>query len=496
MGAPSLSDAFRQLGFPNSSVPTAIAAYKSVSSAQAWIEVLGDSAFDDAYINVIRTPEVSPDAVRELHASGCVGVRAVRLARDLSRAGIPVHQHLAWSEAGFEKHLSKFMPRFVDGFGSDDVLEILRRWSSPSEGNVDAAGELRRVLDLGHTPAALRAHLGTGLSGHQFHGWAVSGVPEEQWTDWSNADISPVEATHFVNAGCVPAAARLWLEEGMSGADAARYHSMGLTIEVAREWTGAGLTPTDATMFIGSGVKLADAREWTGSGFDAAAALDFIDFGVTPGQAARYREDGIEIEQLTHTDSGIEVTLEPWQEDPLEQVPRVIEAGHFGFTIWSDVLGGDMTAYDIRFHWDGRHVAEWYEDISLANDLSFASSSPSQGVIAWPNAEDVELTFNWHGLGLQGHHRISGRAPKGESGARNPKYWLELAETLLTFVLIDLGSGARRDRVRYLDDDESELELDDLFRTFLDNADAGGTGFESWLQGQVTAGVYLRVGGG
>src|SRR5271156_162630 len=103
--------------------------------------------------------------------------------------------------------------------------------------------------------------------------------------------------------------------------------------------------------------------------------------------------------------------VDPWDEDPVDQLPAVIEPGSIEFTLWTSALGGDPVAHDISFTWDGQHTAEWDEDISTLNDLSPGSSSPVWGIVSWPDGSDVLLTYTWTDFEMQGHDRLPGAAP-------------------------------------------------------------------------------------
>lgn len=188
-----------------------------------------------------------------------------------------------------------------------------------------------------------------------------------------------------------------------------------------------------------------------------------------------------------------ETNEDPWDEDPVDQLPSVVEPGHINLTLWTNALGGDPQAYDISFNWAGGHTAEWFEDISPdTGALSPASSSPVWGVVSWPDGNDVVLTYTWGDFDMRGYRRLTGMAPS----AGDPQQWVNLGEALVELVLLDIGSGMDAEdslALAYCDTAEDEvIELDDLFRAFLDEV---GTkkpcpDFDAWLDDKLDAGLY------
>lgn len=129
-------------------------------------------------------------------------------------------------------------------------------------------------------------------------------------------------------------------------------------------------------------------------------------------------------------------------EESVFQLPAVIEPGPIGFTLWSTFGGGEPVADDFFFGWDGCRAAHWRQDISPATwQPSFhqASSSPIIGTAAWPNGQDVELTYHWSEMGKRGKGVLIGAAPTSDhpdsdEGARDPQQWIRLGEALLQFL--------------------------------------------------------------
>ncbi|GFM18349.1 MULTISPECIES: hypothetical protein [Mycobacteriaceae] len=184
--------------------------------------------------------------------------------------------------------------------------------------------------------------------------------------------------------------------------------------------------------------------------------------------------------------------VEPWEEDPAAQLQEVVEPGRIELTLWTAALGGDPVAHDVSFKWSGGTTADWYEDISSTTEgLSVMSSSPVRGVMAWPDGKDVMLTFTWSDLELEGHAVLPEMAPTLGGDPTHPKAWLHLAEALLQFVLLDLGSGSRRS-TPYYDADGWSVDIDDLLREFLSGNGAGKASedFQTWLDDRVAAGKY------
>jgi hypothetical protein len=192
---------------------------------------------------------------------------------------------------------------------------------------------------------------------------------------------------------------------------------------------------------------------------------------------------------------------DPWDEDPVKQLPEVIEAGSINVTLWTSALGGDPVAHDTSFTWDGQHTAEWWQDISSVNDLSPGSSSPARGIASWPDGSDVLLTYTWDDLGMQGHDRLPGVAPTsgGPDGSKDPRLWVDFADALLDFVLLDLGNGRDTPEewsAQYLDTvQDTKIDFHDVFRDFLKSAEgqSAGTDFDQWLTNAVAAGTYQRL---
>lgn len=274
----------------------------------------------------------------------------------------------------------------------------------------------------------------------------------------------------------------------------------GDTDERVREWIANCVSEADAQVFMQARVSPDVARDAFAQGLTAQDAAEYLTKGASISEALQFQQRGILPTQvIPGDDGGFTLDIDPWQVDPADDMPAVIEPGRIAVTVWSDALGGDPTAYDVSFRWDGGHIAEWYEDISMMNDLSFASSSPTRGVLAWPNGRDVQLTFSWVELDLYGHDTLAGLAPTNTelSGKEiDPRQWIRLAKALVDFVLLDLGSRSS------VDEDWAEgyfntktevvLDLDDVFREYLDEVEGDNSvpDFRDWLAEGLRTGAY------
>lgn len=130
----------------------------------------------------------------------------------------------------------------------------------------------------------------------------------------------------------------------------------------------------------------------------------------------------------------------PWEEDPLNQLPAVVEPGRINLVLWSLHASDSMKAYDVHFIWDGGMAAQWYNDISSENEgLSVMSSAPISGTVTWGGGDDLRVTYRSSDLGLYGESVLKGAAPTaGRSdyvaAMREPQVWIAFAETMLEFV--------------------------------------------------------------
>ncbi|MFM8856516.1 MAG: hypothetical protein ACKOI2_04805 [Actinomycetota bacterium] len=116
----------------------------------------------------------------------------------------------------------------------------------------------------------------------------------------------------------------------------------------------------------------------------------------------------------------------PWNRDPIEGMPAVIEPGQIRMVFWNSFFDGDPVAYDFIFTWDGGRKADWYYDISMQNDgLSVMSSAPIGGTASWEDGVDVHVTVQSSDFDLDEEVVFKGMAPK-EDATREPRTWVDL----------------------------------------------------------------------
>ncbi|ORV47816.1 hypothetical protein AWC02_08215 [Mycolicibacter engbaekii] len=285
-----------------------------------------------------------------------------------------------------------------------------------------------------------------------------------------------------------------WTEEGFSPWNAATFVGAGVSLSEARKWNAVNIAAPDAVRFICGGITVATASEWLEkTELSAEDVVDFIQKDVSLAQAKDFGRRGIGSHQVTRTDAGLELDLEPWQEEPIDQLPKAIEPGDVHITVWTTAFGGHPVAHDVDFSWDGAHTAEWHEDISGVNGgLSIASSSPARGVLAWPDSKDVLLTYTWSELGLEGHARLVGMAPTNGGCVSDPAQWVRLSDAIVKFVLVDLGSSSDERSVEYLDKARDHIvDIHDASRQYLTtNSAISQIDFGSWLEMQLATGRY------
>ncbi|TMS54801.1 hypothetical protein [Mycobacterium sp. DBP42] len=265
---------------------------------------------------------------------------------------------------------------------------------------------------------------------------------------------------------------------------------------IPAEWLAAGLSASDAKTFIDAGVSLAIAREWANAEIDADDAVEYIDKTVPLDVATEFHQRGIEPWQITRTDTAYEVELEPWQKDPVDQLPEVIKPGRFGLSLWS-VTPWDEDSHlesEVALEWDGQTTVEW--SVLSGSGLSMMSDVSFTGIAAWPDGKNVLVSYSGDaGLGFQ---RLPGAAPTagGPGGAKDPQHWVEFANSLvgLTDELLNSGiesSDAFAHEYHRTADDEW-FGFDDMFHVYLASAGPDGNlpDFDEWVSDALTDGTY------
>lgn len=498
-GDAAVHEAFRALGCPEKLLTRAISTFGTVELAKRWTDVLGKRPFDPVYLYEIAMSGLRPEDYLRWRDAGLDPVAALQLPRHLAKAGLGIDDYLRWRSAGLGKGLRVFVPFLMAGLAFDDLLYFVADWNRDSESrHSDGISEFREMLTSGVDLDEFRRQLATGLSGHQIYAWRKAGIPESEWQTWLTLGFDAESAVEYWRGGVAAAAAKPWADLGLSPTDALTLMAKRVTVAVAREWITAGIAGAACLKFIAKGVPLEVAKMWISRGFSPDDAVDYIGKRVSIDDAVNFEKRGIEPWQVKRTKNGLKLKLHPWQKDPADRLPDVIKPGRIKFTLWTDVPGGNRRAEDITLKWDGHHTAEWSEVISGANkDLDPVAGSPAWGVASWPDGRDVLLTYTWDEFALTGYARLPGVAPvAGPEGARNPRNWIRFGEALVKFVLLDLGSGHHERHelaaMYYWPADDKILELDDIFRIYLDSVGKSEVApeFDEWLRCELSSGVY------
>nr|WP_242456082.1 hypothetical protein [Mycolicibacterium sp. P1-18] len=215
----------------------------------------------------------------------------------------------------------------------------------------------------------------------------------------------------------------------------------GFTMQQVRDLMDRGLTGHQILQWQPTEIPPTDWLLWIKDGISPDAAQRYFEKGVNRGRA----RDLIDATKaLDEEDEEVEFEPYPWEVDPTEQLPDVIEPGYVSFILWSMAAGGDYVGYELSFEWKGERSATWYQDISMvAGDRSPASSSPIRGTVDWSNGKDVDLTFEWSEMSMDGGGSISGAAPtvddpKSDAGARIPRNWIRLGDSILNWIYSSL----------------------------------------------------------
>ncbi len=124
----------------------------------------------------------------------------------------------------------------------------------------------------------------------------------------------------------------------------------------------------------------------------------------------------------------------PWNRNPVEQMPTVIEPGRIGMRFWKSHYSGNQVAYDFIFTWGGGREAEWYYDIGMDNPgLSVMSSAPIRGTAKWKKGDDVKVNYSSVEFGLNDKTTLKGVAPMDDA-LHLPRTWVDLGQEIASFV--------------------------------------------------------------
>jgi hypothetical protein len=299
-----------------------------------------------------------------------------------------------WEAEGLTaRDLSSLAPFLGSDLRFERLLTMMIGWRQPGESSpYSRPQELMKLVDSGLSVARVAQFVDSGMRGHQLFLWLQTTVPSSEWLAWAEIQVSPK--------------------------DGARLGAQGLTPGVARPWVEAGIR--------------------------LGHVLQFIELGATPDQAKESEDSDIFPDRLERSADGLKYLgpeIFPWEIDPVEQLPDVIEAGTVALTIWSADYGGgaDPTAFDVTFYWPGGRNAEWYSDISgEMPGLSVMSSAPISGSVSWINGRDLSVTYQSNDLGLDGKAVLEGDAPTSatpdsDDCMREPNVWVEFAQRMLRF---------------------------------------------------------------
>lgn len=237
------------------------------------------------------------------------------------------------------------------------------------------------------------------------------------------------------------------------------------------EWLDAGFSAVDAEALLEASIPVAEARRWTAAGIDSADVAEYVEKHVPLEDAVEFQERGIELWQITGTNTGYEVELEPWQRDPLEQLPEVIEPGRFGLSVWSVTPCSDEhLEHEISIEWDGRSTVEW--SVLSGAGLSVMSEVSFRGVAGWPDGKNLLVAYSGDD-GNKGYESLPGAAPSSDGRTTTSReLWLSFAMTLVgvTEELLNSGIEPQDEFTDYYlrCEDEQPFEFDDMFRLYLE----------------------------
>ena len=132
---------------------------------------------------------------------------------------------------------------------------------------------------------------------------------------------------------------------------------------------------------------------------------------------------------------------EPFDDDPVRQLPAVIEPGEFGLTLPGTGFDGEPVTNSVWFTWNGGREVDWTQDISpdYSGSPFGSASSPVRGTASWPDGRNVDITYRSTAFDLDGDDFFSNAAPTrhdptSDDGMRDPAQWVHLAQRLNDFV--------------------------------------------------------------
>lgn len=468
---PEIRDALRTLGFPEKELPDAIKAFVTPQIARRWVEILGPKAFSRRMISAIPASGFDAEGYLRWREAGLAERDALTLPPKLASAGLELDHYRRWRSAGFAANeLTKLLPNVTKGLDFDEALGVLERWYHIGESSVNGAVfELREVLRRNRTISDLRHLITNDFSGHQVYMWVRNGITDTAWAEWLQTGVRPRKAA------------------GLDGPD--------ISPATAKQWADAGLDASDIENYINADIPVDDAIAWARAGVDALDVEDFSTLGISPSQMATYGVDGLQPYQVSRTGTGYTVKLEPWQKDPADQLPQVIEPGRISLSLWSSSPWQDEPLESaLSLHWDGKHTVDWSArsgtGMSMNSEISFS------GIAGWPDGKNVELTYT-KDSGERGIDWLASAAPTAGApdGARDPQRWVQLARSLVDLTEALLDSGIESDdqftRTYYEPATGEHLGFDELFRVYLSNIVPGSTSdFKDWFRGALEAGNY------
>jgi hypothetical protein len=141
-------------------------------------------------------------------------------------------------------------------------------------------------------------------------------------------------------------------------------------------------------------------------------------------------QDNIEVGLAEEQQSYDDDPDAPWNRDPVEDLPELIQPGTIKVTFWKGDFDGPPVAYDFIFTWGGGREADWYYDISPENSgLSVMSSAPISGTAKWTEGNDVQVEYSSTEFDLNDETTLEGSAPD-DGELRNPHTWVELGRII------------------------------------------------------------------